>query len=395
MPFIGADDRADRHRPRGLQRPRRRLVGQGARRPEPRRGSAPRTGRLLRRARHALRRAGAREAGQLAACCEMESDATPGWSTTPSRRSSRRPSARTWSTSPAGAYIDGIILKATVPSGEARAPGPRTRQGTDPEHAPAVSRARRTGPSSARGSETAVFAFDSAAARATASTGPGIVEMEFSTIVVPPGQQLRIDQHGLGLLQDRTSVEASRRHRSWKERVMSYPTLEEKLAALKVTPAHRATSGAAPDARGAGQPTRSASSAPRTSSTRATRSSCARRARRWAWPATRSSPSSTPQGDLVNASAGTYLHAVIPPIVIKYVLRRHATNPGIADGDIWYTNDALYGGIHNPDQVAIMPVFFERRAGRRGPRRSRTPPRPAPASPAACRCPRRPASRRA
>lgn len=64
-------------------------------------------------------------------------------------------------------------------------------------------------------------------------------------------------------------------------------------------------------------------------------------------------------GDLVNASAGTYLHAVIPPIVIKYILRNYSENPGIADGDIWYTNDALYGGIHNPDQVAIMPVFFE------------------------------------
>ncbi|MCE0766036.1 hydantoinase B/oxoprolinase family protein [Pseudonocardia kujensis] len=65
------------------------------------------------------------------------------------------------------------------------------------------------------------------------------------------------------------------------------------------------------------------------------------------------------QGDLVNASAGTYLHAVIPPIVIKYILKNFQENPGIADGDIWYTNDALYGGIHNPDQVAIMPVFFE------------------------------------
>lgn len=65
------------------------------------------------------------------------------------------------------------------------------------------------------------------------------------------------------------------------------------------------------------------------------------------------------KGDLVNASAGTYLHAVIPPIVIKYILDRHSENPGINDGDIWYTNDALYGGIHNPDQVAIMPVFHE------------------------------------
>lgn len=62
-------------------------------------------------------------------------------------------------------------------------------------------------------------------------------------------------------------------------------------------------------------------------------------------------------GDLVNASAGTYLHAVIPPIVIKYILREYSDNPGIEDGDIFYTNDALYGGIHNPDQCAIVPVF--------------------------------------
>ena len=65
------------------------------------------------------------------------------------------------------------------------------------------------------------------------------------------------------------------------------------------------------------------------------------------------------RGDLVNASAGTYLHAVIPPIVIKFILKHYSQNPGINDGDVWYTNDALYGGIHNPDQCAIMPVFFD------------------------------------
>jgi N-methylhydantoinase B/oxoprolinase/acetone carboxylase alpha subunit len=64
-------------------------------------------------------------------------------------------------------------------------------------------------------------------------------------------------------------------------------------------------------------------------------------------------------GDLVNASAGTYLHAIIPPIVIKYIIKNYSENPGIKDGDIFYTNDALYGGIHNPDQVAITPVFFD------------------------------------
>lgn len=65
----------------------------------------------------------------------------------------------------------------------------------------------------------------------------------------------------------------------------------------------------------------------------------------------------TANGDLINASCGTYLHAIIQPIVIKFILKNYAKNPGIRDGDIWYTNDALYGGIHNPDQVALMPVF--------------------------------------
>ena len=67
----------------------------------------------------------------------------------------------------------------------------------------------------------------------------------------------------------------------------------------------------------------------------------------------------TANGDLVNASCGTYLHAIIQPIVIKFIQKHYKDNPGIRDGDIWYTNDALYGGIHNPDQVALMPVFHK------------------------------------
>src|ERR1700724_165753 len=69
----------------------------------------------------------------------------------------------------------------------------------------------------------------------------------------------------------------------------------------------------------------------------------------------------TAEGDLVNGSCGTYLHAIIQPIIIKFILQYYKENPGIRDGDIFYTNDALYGGIHNPDQVAIMPVFHEGR----------------------------------
>jgi N-methylhydantoinase B/oxoprolinase/acetone carboxylase alpha subunit len=69
----------------------------------------------------------------------------------------------------------------------------------------------------------------------------------------------------------------------------------------------------------------------------------------------------TANGDLINASCGTYLHAIIQPIIIKFIQKYYTENPGIRDGDIWYTNDALYGGIHNPDQVALMPIFHKGR----------------------------------
>ncbi len=65
----------------------------------------------------------------------------------------------------------------------------------------------------------------------------------------------------------------------------------------------------------------------------------------------------TAGGDLVNSAAGTYLHAIIQPIIIKYILKHYSKNPGIKDGDVWFANDALYGGIHNPDMVCITPVF--------------------------------------
>jgi acetophenone carboxylase len=67
----------------------------------------------------------------------------------------------------------------------------------------------------------------------------------------------------------------------------------------------------------------------------------------------------TADGDMVNGSLGTYLHAVIPPLVIKFILHNYTDNPGIKDGDLWFANDAVYGGIHNPDQLVAMPVFYQ------------------------------------
>lgn len=65
----------------------------------------------------------------------------------------------------------------------------------------------------------------------------------------------------------------------------------------------------------------------------------------------------TAEGDIVNGSCGTYLHAVIPPLIIKYILATYGDQ--IRDGDLWFANDAVYGGVHNPDQMVCMPVFYE------------------------------------
>jgi N-methylhydantoinase B/oxoprolinase/acetone carboxylase alpha subunit len=67
----------------------------------------------------------------------------------------------------------------------------------------------------------------------------------------------------------------------------------------------------------------------------------------------------TAAGDLVAPVCGTYLHSVTGQIPIKFILAQYSDDPsiGVREGDIFYCNEALYGGIHNPDQFALMPVF--------------------------------------
>lgn len=67
----------------------------------------------------------------------------------------------------------------------------------------------------------------------------------------------------------------------------------------------------------------------------------------------------TAKGDLANAACGTYLHAIVQTPIIKFMNKHYQENPGIKDGDIWFANDALYGGIHNPDQTVWMPIFYD------------------------------------
>lgn len=69
----------------------------------------------------------------------------------------------------------------------------------------------------------------------------------------------------------------------------------------------------------------------------------------------------TAQGDPAVASVGTYLHALTGQTPIKYILKHFKDDPtvGVHDGDFFFCNEALYGGIHNPDQLGILPIFHK------------------------------------
>ena len=69
----------------------------------------------------------------------------------------------------------------------------------------------------------------------------------------------------------------------------------------------------------------------------------------------------TAQGDLALAELGTFLHAITGAVPIKFVLKHYRDDAtvGLQDGDVFFCNEAIYGGLHNPDQIVFMPVFWE------------------------------------
>jgi N-methylhydantoinase A/acetophenone carboxylase len=99
---------------------------------------------------------------------------------------------------PGGAYIDNIIVKATIPTRKLTLPtaelGP-----ADPEQARTGSRDAYW-PELAGRAKTPVYAFGKMRPGHRVE-GPAIAEAEFTTIVIPPGRTLTISEHGLGLLE--------------------------------------------------------------------------------------------------------------------------------------------------------------------------------------------------
>ena len=69
----------------------------------------------------------------------------------------------------------------------------------------------------------------------------------------------------------------------------------------------------------------------------------------------------TAGGDLAFCSTGTHLHIVTAQLPVKYIVKNYLYDPimDVKEGDIFYANDGYYGGIHSPDQFAIMPIFSQ------------------------------------
>lgn len=70
----------------------------------------------------------------------------------------------------------------------------------------------------------------------------------------------------------------------------------------------------------------------------------------------------TAKGDLsVVSSGGVLLFAACVQYGVKYIVKHWLNDPdvGVKPGDIFYYNDARYGGVHNTDQVLILPYFHE------------------------------------
>ncbi len=69
----------------------------------------------------------------------------------------------------------------------------------------------------------------------------------------------------------------------------------------------------------------------------------------------------TAGGDLASGWLGIHLHLVNGQLAIKYILKHFCKDDtvGVKPGDMFYVNEVLAGGIHNADQLLVMPIFYK------------------------------------
>ena len=69
----------------------------------------------------------------------------------------------------------------------------------------------------------------------------------------------------------------------------------------------------------------------------------------------------TETGDLLMAGPSIQWFAAIGDLPVKWTLENRSANPGIHDGDVFFTNDPWVGCIHAMDVGMFAPVFWEGR----------------------------------
>jgi N-methylhydantoinase B/oxoprolinase/acetone carboxylase alpha subunit len=69
----------------------------------------------------------------------------------------------------------------------------------------------------------------------------------------------------------------------------------------------------------------------------------------------------TASGDPVAVGTGIYFHTLLNNAQLKYVNKYYRKDPtvGLRDGDIYFFNDEVAGGVHAFDMFTAMPVFWD------------------------------------
>ena len=69
----------------------------------------------------------------------------------------------------------------------------------------------------------------------------------------------------------------------------------------------------------------------------------------------------TASGDPVAVGTGIYFHTLLNNAQLKYILKYYRNDPsvGLADGDVFFFNEELAGGVHNFDMFTAMPIYWE------------------------------------
>ena len=67
----------------------------------------------------------------------------------------------------------------------------------------------------------------------------------------------------------------------------------------------------------------------------------------------------TPSGEAFAIGVYISIHAMSLASTVQTIVKDYADNPGIAEGDMWMSNDPYVGACHQMDVVIVAPIFYD------------------------------------